>query len=301
MPPQRRSQNSNPFGIDVTAVVADAARPHKRRKNPTKKQRKEEERRQRVRVEKDQQKQQEQHSKAEERRLAQEQAQKDKKQTMQQQEATEPKMLLWKDGSIEWRQASHLSYKDRNHCLPLCRTETIMSDEVNEMEYELQKLKQEEWTANPNLSIQGTMRLGQMQHWSTNFDITFREFDMDCWGSTLQTVWETGYGEDRGWQIKKILVHVRNWDAPKSVFQDQSLSDFSDEEWTKVEAIILAVAKKWIVYGNSLQVKIAFTVEVDKALDKIWKQQKANQSTDVAAVSDTPSITSTIPSSTPVV
>ncbi|MCJ1465372.1 hypothetical protein MMC07_003990 [Pseudocyphellaria aurata] len=32
MPPQRRSQNSNPFGIDVAAVVADASRPHKRKK-----------------------------------------------------------------------------------------------------------------------------------------------------------------------------------------------------------------------------------------------------------------------------
>lgn len=107
-------------------------------------------------------------------------------------------------------------------------------------------------------------------HWSTTFETTFKEFDMASWGSTVQSVWETGSGEDRGWEITKILVRVRHWDATKSVFQDQTLKQFSEEEWSKVDAIILAVAKKWISYGSSLQVKIAFTVEPDKAMEKAW-------------------------------
>lgn len=286
MPTQRRSQATR-FGIDVGQVVADAARPHKRKKNPTKKQQDEEERRQRAKAAKKLQKQQEKECKAEEKRLAQEQAQERRDQAIQQEQTAQQIAQLEKERQQQQTRAKEAAIAKRQHrvaaglsasprgsespslsrsSLPYrdlqkerakfkdflrVRQEAgpeaenrIMSDEIEEMDDEPLRLERDKWAANPDLTIQGTMRLGSVQHWSSSFKTSFRDFDMAHWGSQLKAIWETGCEEERGWQIRKILVRVWNWEASKSVFQDQSLSEFSNEEWVKVEAIILSVVRK---------------------------------------------------------
>lgn len=231
MPPPRRSQ-SYLFGIDPAAVVAAASRPHKRKKNPTKKQQEEEERQQQIKAAKELQKQQEKERIAEERRLAQERRDNANQQTETNRQAAQLEKERQqqedqaKEAAIAKRQhrvaaglppsprgsdppspsQSSLPYRDvhrerinfknflrlRQEAGPEV-DDRIMTDEVEAMEDELQVLKQAEWTANPDLTISGTMRLGHVQHWSTSFETTFREFDMTRWGSELQAVWELGH------------------------------------------------------------------------------------------------------------
>lgn len=121
----------------------------------------------------------------------------------------------------------------------------------------------EERVSNPELTIQGLLRVNSKLTWSSSFGVKkLGEFSIWAFEQSLQDEIVKRNGHTKGWEIVSISVIIKSKHS-RSKRVIQTIDNFTESEWGKVIDLVEIEARKW-----SSELDLRIEVQMNESKDQ---------------------------------